>query len=83
MKRFLHPLLLLLFLALLAGPVQAQQVNFGLSAAIGPNEVLVSQPLNQAKPGVLFVFHRGLEADTWAVDAALTASDGASVRMKA
>ena len=50
MKPFLHPLLLLMLLALLAGPVQAQQVNFGLSAAIGANEVLVSQPLNQAKP---------------------------------
>ena len=76
MKRFLHAPLLLLLAAFSAGPVQAQQVNFGLSSAIGEREVLVSQPLNQASPGALYVFHRSLEGDTWNAHARLTASDG-------
>ncbi len=76
MKRFLPALLLPLALAFVVGPAQAQNVNFGLSSAIGQNEVLVGQPLNQSSPGALFVFQRGLEGDTWHVQARLEASDG-------
>ena len=76
MKRLLHAPLLLLFAAFFAGPVHAQQVNFGLSSVIGDNEVLVSQPLNEVSPGALYVFHRSLEGDTWNAHARLAASDG-------
>ena len=77
MKRFRLAFFIPLLLAFLVGPVQAQQVNFGLSSAIGEREVFVGQPMNTASPGAVFVFQRSLEGDAWDINATLTASDGA------
>ena len=78
MRRPSPYLLIPLFLFFTVVPAQAQNLNFGRTAVLGENEVIVGQPQNQGAPGAVHIFHRGLDGDTWSADAKLTASDGAS-----
>ena len=78
MRRPSPYLLIPLFLFFTVVPAQAQSLNFGRTAVLGENEVIVGQPQNQGAPGAVHIFHRGLDGDTWSADAKLTASDGAS-----
>ncbi len=76
MKPFRSLLLPLFLLALFAGSAQAQQVNFGLTSAIGQHEVIIGQPLNQTGPGTLHIYQRSLDGTAWTLQAKLMASDG-------
>ncbi len=78
MRRRSPYLFIPLFLFFTVVPTQAQSLNFGRTAVLGENEVIVGQPQNQGAPGAVHIFHRGLDGDTWSADAKLTASDGAS-----
>ena len=71
MKSLRYHLFGFVFLFVIATPLQAQ--GFGSALAVGEDEVIVGEPLNEMKPGVVYVYRRG--SGGWSEYAQLVASD--------
>lgn len=52
--------------------------GFGASVALAGSDVLIGEPLNALKPGILYVYRKG-RAGNWAEVAQLRASDGSNL----
>lgn len=63
---------ILLAWAVSAGPLAAQNFNYGAAMAVGRNEILIGQPGNTYAPGYVYVYRSGPRGD-WKAAAKLTA----------
>ena len=84
--RLFPALCLFAALALIAAPAQAQSfrdadlgedalAGFGSTVAISAGEILVGEPGNVFRPGMLYVYHRG-EDGNWSQSGVLADSKG-------
>ena len=60
--------------SLAGGDVSAARAGFGLSLALGENELLIGEPNNSSRPGEIHVFRRSAEG--WEPAGRLSAADG-------